>query len=149
MSRGPNAGTRCYMHLSASEKVFFATIWARQSIHRFAAASNVGGSPHFTMLLTSSFEFTPVLAFSFPGNRLRRSPGGFVNHPASKAKAIRVDAVLPRYEPKQFKQRRPDGKGGWLWNLDGVRRVLYRLADVLAARFVLVCVTPRRCGPSL
>lgn len=32
-----------------------------------------------------------------------------------------------RYEPKGFSQRRPDGAGGWRGNLDGVRRVLYRL----------------------
>lgn len=34
---------------------------------------------------------------------------------------------------KGFKQRRPDGKGGWIWNLDGVKRVLYRLPEVLEA----------------
>lgn len=39
-----------------------------------------------------------------------------------------------RYEPKSFAQRRPDGKGGWLYNLDGVQRVLYRLPDVLKAK---------------
>ena len=38
-----------------------------------------------------------------------------------------------RYEPKDFRQRRPDGKGGWLWNLDGVQRVLYRLQKVQQA----------------
>ncbi len=38
-----------------------------------------------------------------------------------------------RYCPKDFKYRRPDGKGGWIWNLDGVRRVLYRLPELLAA----------------
>lgn len=37
-----------------------------------------------------------------------------------------------RFEPKSFKQRRPDGKGGWKWNLDGIRRVLYRLPELLA-----------------
>ena len=36
-----------------------------------------------------------------------------------------------RYEPKDFKQRQPDGKGGWIWNLQGVRRVLYRLPELL------------------
>src|SRR5260370_27954879 len=30
-----------------------------------------------------------------------------------------------RYEPKDFKQRRPDGNGGWTWKLGDVRRVLY------------------------
>ena len=43
-----------------------------------------------------------------------------------------------RYEPKSFRQRRPDGRGGWVWNLDGVRRVLYRLPEVCAAKAVLV-----------
>lgn len=38
-----------------------------------------------------------------------------------------------RFEPKDFRQRRPDGKGGWIWNLSGVQRVLYRLPLVLEA----------------
>src|SRR5690348_38088 len=28
-----------------------------------------------------------------------------------------------RYEPKAFRQRRPDGRGEWIWNLNGTRRV--------------------------
>jgi hypothetical protein len=50
-----------------------------------------------------------------------------------------------RYEPKAFKQRRPDGKGGWHWNLGGARRVLYRLPEVVAARSVLVCEGEKDC----
>jgi hypothetical protein len=42
-----------------------------------------------------------------------------------------------RYEPKAFRHRRPDGNGGWTGNLDGVRRVLYRLPEVLTASDVL------------
>lgn len=40
-----------------------------------------------------------------------------------------------RYEPKGFSQRRPSeaGNGNWEWNLQGVRRVLYRLPELLAA----------------
>jgi len=38
-----------------------------------------------------------------------------------------------RSHPKGFSQRRPDGNGGWVWNLDSVRRVLYRLPELLAA----------------
>jgi predicted P-loop ATPase len=38
-----------------------------------------------------------------------------------------------RFEPKDFRQRRPDGKGGWVWNLQGVRRVLYRLPELIAS----------------
>ena len=39
-----------------------------------------------------------------------------------------------RYDPKDFKQRRAGSKpGSWIWNLDGVRRVPYHLADLIAA----------------
>lgn len=40
-----------------------------------------------------------------------------------------------RLEPKSFRQRRPDptAPGGWTWKLEGTRRVLYRLPEVLAA----------------
>jgi hypothetical protein len=38
-----------------------------------------------------------------------------------------------RFEPKEFRQRRPNGKDDWIWGLDGVRRVLYRLPELLGA----------------
>jgi RecA-family ATPase/5S rRNA maturation endonuclease (ribonuclease M5) len=38
-----------------------------------------------------------------------------------------------RSDPKTFRQCRPDGKGGWIWNLDGVTRVLYRLPELIKA----------------
>ena len=38
-----------------------------------------------------------------------------------------------RRDDKQFPQRRPDGNGGWVWGLGNVRRVLYRLPQVLEA----------------
>jgi hypothetical protein len=38
-----------------------------------------------------------------------------------------------RTEPKGFFQRRPDGKGGWITNMAGVTRVLFRLPEVMAA----------------
>jgi hypothetical protein len=38
-----------------------------------------------------------------------------------------------RYTPKDFRQRRPDGAGGWIYKLDGVRRVPYRLPELMAA----------------
>ena len=39
---------------------------------------------------------------------------------------------IRRYEPKTFRQVRPDGNGGWLHNLDGVTPVPYRLHEMLA-----------------
>jgi hypothetical protein len=50
-----------------------------------------------------------------------------------------------RFEPKDFRQRRPDGEGSWHWNLKGVRRVLYRLPEVIASRSVLVCEGEKDC----
>ena len=38
-----------------------------------------------------------------------------------------------RYSPKGFRQRRPDGKGGWIWSLGETSRVLYRLPEVVEA----------------
>src|SRR2546426_1487998 len=38
-----------------------------------------------------------------------------------------------RFAPKDFRQRRPDGEGGWTWKLGRVRRVLYRLPELRAA----------------
>jgi 5S rRNA maturation endonuclease (ribonuclease M5) len=38
-----------------------------------------------------------------------------------------------RYVPKSFRQRRPDGKGGWIWNLEGVRRVPFHLPALIEA----------------
>lgn len=38
-----------------------------------------------------------------------------------------------RYLPKGFKQRRPDGAGGWVWNLKDVRLIPYRLPELRAA----------------
>jgi hypothetical protein len=39
---------------------------------------------------------------------------------------------------KKFRQRRPDGKGGWIWNLESVERVPYNLFEVIKAD--LVCL---------
>ncbi|MFH1969516.1 MAG: hypothetical protein ABIJ53_04265 [Verrucomicrobiota bacterium] len=38
-----------------------------------------------------------------------------------------------RFDPKGFRQRHPDGHGGWIWKMKGVERVLYHLPAVLEA----------------
>ena len=37
---------------------------------------------------------------------------------------------------KVFRQCKPDGRGGAIWNLDGIERVPYRLPEVLKAETV-------------
>jgi hypothetical protein len=40
---------------------------------------------------------------------------------------------VERYEPKGFAVRRPNGNGGYVYNINNVPRVLYRLPELLAA----------------
>lgn len=40
---------------------------------------------------------------------------------------------VERLDPKGFRQRRPDGKGGYEYKLNGVRKVLYRLPELVKA----------------
>ena len=43
-----------------------------------------------------------------------------------------------RYEPKTFRQRRPDGKGGYHWNMKGVTPRLYHLNKLHGCEAVIV-----------
>jgi RecA-family ATPase len=43
-----------------------------------------------------------------------------------------------RLEPKSFRQRRPDGAGKWIYKLENIRRVPYRLSELL--RYPDACV---------
>ena len=43
-----------------------------------------------------------------------------------------------RYSPKDFRQRRPDGRGGYVWNIQGVKPRLYHLADLAGCDRVVV-----------
>ena len=71
-------------------------------------------------------------------------PRDFQSHPSTPKKKIvaaydyvdalgKLDFQVVRYEPKDFKQRRPDGKGGWIWDTKGCPVIPYRLPDVLEA----------------
>jgi hypothetical protein len=54
---------------------------------------------------------------------------------------VRLYQVV-RYHPKDFLLRHRGGLGGWTWNLDGVRRVPYRLPELLAAgdeEMIFIC----------
>lgn len=46
-----------------------------------------------------------------------------------------------RFPAKRFRLRRPIGAGKWVWNLNGVKRVLYRLPEVLTDPTAIVYVT--------
>lgn len=44
-----------------------------------------------------------------------------------------------RYPGKRFVQRKPAGKGGYEYKLEGVKNPLYRLPEVLTANEILIC----------
>ena len=79
----------------------------------------------------------------------RRAANG--RHPPARARiaatydymdeAGRLLFQAVRLDPKDFRQRKPDGKGGWAWNIKGVRLVLYRLPELLKrnAETVFIC----------
>lgn len=51
-----------------------------------------------------------------------------------------------RYEPKDFRCRVPDGKGGWSWKMTGVRRVLYHLPAVIESTIVFIAEGEKDCN---
>jgi putative DNA primase/helicase len=64
---------------------------------------------------------------------------------------VRFDATDPT---GRFRQRRPDGNGGWIWNTKGVRtHVLYRLGQLIEAPKagwrILVCEGERDANTAL
>lgn len=68
-----------------------------------------------------------------------RRPGGQKARPRIVREYDYTDSVgrllyqAVRLDPKSFRQRRPDGRGGWAWDMEGVGRVLYRLPRIVRA----------------
>jgi hypothetical protein len=50
-----------------------------------------------------------------------------------------------RFEPKDFRCRRPDGSGGWIWSIDGVPVVPYRLDGLAEARRIYIGEGEKDC----
>jgi len=51
-----------------------------------------------------------------------------------------------RFEnPKTFRQRQPDGKGGWIWNLDGIETIPYRLPEIKDSETVYIAEGEKDC----
>lgn len=63
----------------------------------------------------------------FPPREQAGEPEAVYDYPDESATLL---FQVVRFPGKSFRQRRPDGAGGWIWNLQGVRRVLYRLPEL-------------------
>ena len=80
-----------------------------------------------------AMKITPADLFA-DGHR-NGSPGRIVaTYPYHDA-AGKVLFEVVRFDPKDFRQRRPDATAldGWTWNTKGVEKVLFRLPEILAA----------------
>jgi putative DNA primase/helicase len=86
----------------------------------------------------STFEIRKVLdlpwsAFFPPGSQSQQPSDRIVATYDYRDAAGELLFQVVRFDPKDFRQRRPDGSGGWLWELGETPRVLYRLPELLAA----------------
>jgi hypothetical protein len=79
-----------------------------------------------------------------------KSSGAMLLHQAGKSRGgiaatypyydedVKLLYQVLRYERKGFSQRRPDGKGDWVENMDGVTRVPFNLPEVVRSNVVLI-----------
>jgi AAA domain/Homeodomain-like domain len=90
----------------------------------------LNGAPHRSTLHQSSGDGARV-----ESQAEQRSRPRFVStYDYTDESGTLLHQVVRYAEPKRFNQRRPGAEHGtWEWNLDGVRRVLYRLPDLLVA----------------
>jgi hypothetical protein len=65
--------------------------------------------------------------------RPRKTSAIVATYPYRDAAGELLYEVVRKASPKRFVQRRPNGTGGWVWNLKGVRRALYRLPEITVA----------------
>lgn len=72
------------------------------------------------------------MADLFDGPPVSRGGGRIVREYDYRDETGALLYQVVRMEPKDFRQRAPDGRG-WSWKLEGVRRVLYRLPELIAS----------------
>jgi hypothetical protein len=90
-------------------------------LHRIGGPCNCGEEHAPTMAAQNGHAHTPRQ----PAARIVATYDYTAADGAVVYQAVRLD-------PKDFRRRRPDGHGGWIWNLDGVQRVPYHLPELLA-----------------
>ncbi len=138
--RGP-----CPIHDGKNDS--FAVDSATGNFHCHSKCQRGGSAVDLEMALTGSDFKTAVV-------ELEAIVGRVTPPIASKSATSRDGEILATYDyvdetgkllsqvvrraPKRFTQRCPDGNGGWVWKVAGVRRVMYRLPRVMAADEVLI-----------
>lgn len=119
--------------LNASSGKYYCQVCQKKghAFHLYAKLHGLNDRRDFPKILAG---IAKDFGISDEGNPKRRLVKTYDYHTASGELLFQTC----RYEPKEFCQRRPDGKGGWIWNLKDMEPVLYRLPQVLQAQEVLI-----------
>lgn len=129
-------GVRCFGFLSENEDFAFCT---REEEAGTLEPRDIMGHQTYTHLLYGACNCGKQ-----HGASKKRKPfqqkGTIVAEYSYYEQSGRLAYQTVRFEPKNFTQRRPDTKGGWLYNLAGVTRIPYRLPELLQARNALVFI---------
>jgi hypothetical protein len=83
-----------------------------------------------------AFEWCREQGYDVPDDRTNGTGGGkphiVATYPYTDASGeLRFEVC--RYEPKTFKQRQPDGHGGYVWSVKGVKQIPFRLPELVEA----------------
>ncbi len=113
----------------------------------FCPVCNDGGDVFKFYMRLKQVSFKDAL------NQLAGCSGQFGGKATSKIECVyqyrdetcQVLFEVVRYTPKTFRQRRPDGKGGYVYSLDGARIVPYNLPVVIANNTVYICEGEKDC----
>jgi hypothetical protein len=83
------------------------------------------------ILATIGLEYQQLMGDRARSNGARDGVPGICYDYVDETGSLSYQVV--RTSGKRFRQRRPDGNGGWVWNLRGIKPLLYRLPDLLEA----------------
>jgi len=78
------------------------------------------------------------MADLFPASKTKDTPLKLIQTYDYRDEAGELLYQVQRFEPKTFRQRRPDGKGGWTYSLKDTRRVLYQLPELTRAESIII-----------
>jgi putative DNA primase/helicase len=146
---GDHWKARCPGHDDHSQSLSIKFDGSRALVHDFAGCGTEYLLERVGLKLAN-------LYFDGPTNSDRNQGRQSTSQPITKYPYVDETGKLLfevlRFEPKDFRQRKPEADGGWSWHLNGVRRVLYQLPDVLSASDTLItegekdCESARRLG---
>ena len=133
--KGREPSVPCFLHKDGSRpnlRVNLTTqLW-------FCDVCQVGGDVFKLVELVQHVDFPAALRWladrSLPVQTERRIVATYDYQDERRALVYQV----VRYEPKDLRQRRPNGKGGWIWKMKGVPQLVYRRPDLTGREAVAI-----------